>query len=300
MPGLRERLHINKIILIRRATVRVSMGSVTSRLFRRASYFAKALGLHSAVRPFYRQWNNLQYRSAGETYEVEVGGARARFHIPTRNEWTDFRTIEERPILDHLVSNLRRDDVFYDVGANLGLYSCLVADVVTEPIVAFEPHPSNADRLEDNAELNGADVSTFRCALADSTGEAELTIALDKVGSAGHTLISDWPSGHDSIRVPKVRGDEFIAREGLPHPNVLKIDVEGAERAVLGGLDATLSRPDCRLVYCETHAERLEKQGYSVADVRATLGSHGFAVTERPVREGRGESMLIGTKRSAD
>ncbi|WP_206668672.1 FkbM family methyltransferase [Halorubrum depositum] len=235
---------------------------------------------------------------AGDSYDVEIGRASARFGIPTRNEWTDFRTIEERPVLDHLVSNLRDDDVFYDVGANLGLYSCIAADVVTGPVVAFEPHPDNADRLEDNAALNGADVSTYRRALADSTGEAELALTLDKVGSAGHTLVSDWAAGDDRITVPKVRGDELIDREGLPRPTVLKIDVEGAERAVLDGLESTLSRPDCRSVYCETHAERLEKEGSSVADVRAALESHGFSLTEFSVREGKGESMLVGTKSS--
>lgn len=275
------------------------MGSVTSRVYGWGRHFVKASGLKPVILPLYRWWGQLQYRLAGETYEVEVGSAQARFHIPTRNEWTDFRTIRERPILDHLVSELRHDDVFYDVGANLGLYSCLVADVVTRPVIAFEPHPSNADRLEENADLNGADISVFRSALADSTGEADLTITLDKVGSAGHTLVSDWNSDLDSITIPKVRGDEFIAQEDLPRPTVLKIDVEGAEQAVLDGLETTLSRPDCRLVYCETHADRLEKQGSSVADVRATLESHGFSITEYPVRDGQGELMLVGAKSSS-
>ena len=272
------------------------MGTVTSRLYRWGRHFVETSGLKPVVLPLYRLGTHLQYRLAGETYEVEIGSARARFHIPTSNEWSDFRTIEEKPVLEHLLSNLRRDDVFYDIGANLGLYSCLVADVVSSPIVAFEPHPDNADRLEKNADLNGADISIFRCALADSTGEAELNITLDKVGSAGHTLVSDRTSGHDSIPVSKIRGDEFIAREDLPQPTVLKVDVEGAEQAVLDGMEESLSRPECRLVYCETHPNRLKKQGSSGADVRSTLESHGFAVTEQPIREGKGAMMLIGTK----
>lgn len=256
----------------------------------------KKSGLEPVARPLYRSLRRLQYELAGETYDVEIGGARAEFLIPTQNEWTDHRTIDERPILDHLISNVREDDVFYDVGANTGLYSCLVADVVERGPIAFEPHPDNANRLEENAELNGADVSLFRYALADSAGEAELTITLDDVGSAGHTLVSDWDGGVDSITIPKRRGDDLIAEEGLPQPTVLKIDVEGAEAAVLDGLEATLSRPECRLVYCETHADRLELQGSSVAAVREKLASHGFSVAERAVRQGKGETFLIGTK----
>lgn len=272
--------------------------SATKILYRGGRYAVKRLGLESLVRPLYRALIRLQYQLADKTYEVEIAGARARFHIPTINEWTDFRTIEERPILEHLLSNLRQDDVFYDVGANLGLYSCLAADVVSEPVIAFEPHPNNADRLEENADLNGGGISIFRYALADSTGEADLTIALDKLGSAGHTLVSGAPQNHGSITVPKIRGDELIAREDLPPPTVLKMDVEGAEQAVLDGLETTLSHPDCRLVYCETHADRLETMGSSVAELRETLDSHGFSITEYPVREGRGESMLIGTSES--
>lgn len=267
-----------------------------SRVSRGGRRLVKRLGIKPIVRPVYGRWVALQYRLAGDTCRVDAGGATARFRIPTRNEWSDFRSIEERSALESLVSDLRPDDVFYDVGANLGLYSCLAADVVNGPVIAFEPHPANADRLEANAAVNRADVSVFRQALADSTGEADLAITLDTVGSAGHTLVTDWDPTLDSIAVPKVRGDEFIDREGLPSPTVLKIDVEGAEGAVLAGLSETLSRPDCRLVYCETHADRLEEQGSSVADVRATLESHGFAVTDQPIREGRGELMLVGTK----
>jgi FkbM family methyltransferase len=252
----------------------------------------KTIGPDSIITPLYRLERQLQYRLAGETYAVEVSGARAQFLTPTKNEWSDFVSIAERPILEDIVSNIRPDDVFYDIGANTGLYSCLMADMVEQPVVAFEPHPENAGRLKQNAELNGADVSLFECALADSAGEAELSIVLDEIGSAGHSLVSD--DGLDRITVPKVRGDDLIADEDLPSPTVLKIDVEGAEHQVLEGLESTLSRSDCRMVYCETHANRLQAQGVSVSDVRDVLVSHGFSVTEVTVRQGKGETFLVG------
>jgi FkbM family methyltransferase len=252
---------------------------------------AKKVGPDPVIYPLYRLERRLRYRLAGETYPVEVSDARARFLIPTMNEWSDFVSLGERPILEDLAASVRRDDVFYDVGANTGLYSCLMADLVDSPVIAFEPHPENAERLRQNAELNGADVSVFECALADSAGNSELSIALDKVGSAGHSLVSD--EGFDTITVPKVRGDNFIADESLPAPTVLKIDVEGAEYQVLRGLESTLSRPDCRMVYCETHADRLRSQGVSVSDVQDELASHGFSVTEVTVREGKGETFLV-------
>ncbi|WP_435065590.1 FkbM family methyltransferase [Halobaculum sp. EA56] len=256
----------------------------------------KSLGLEPAVRPVYRAVRRSRYRLAGETCEVEVEGARAGFLIPTYNEWTDLNPVEERPVLARLVSDLRPDDVFYDIGANIGLYSCLVADAVSGPVFAFEPHPANADRLEENVELNGAEVTVFRCALADSTGSAELNVTLDEIGSAGHSLVSDPSEGLDRVTVETRRGDEFVTEQGLPRPTVLKIDVEGAESAVLDGLDSTLSDSRCRAVYCETHADRLASQGSSVTAVRDALASHGFAVSEHTVRQGKGETFLVGER----
>ena len=257
---------------------------------------ATRLGVRPLARRAYRSMRILEYKLAGETYTVEIGGANAEFLIPTQNEFSDLRQIEERPILEDLLDEIRPDDVFYDIGANIGLYSCLVADIVTEPVIAFEPHPANADRMEQNVELNDADVSLFRCALADADGEAELSITLDKVGSAGHSLVSDPNTSIGSVTITKRHGDDLIAEEGVPQPTVLKIDVEGAEFEVLKGLESTLSRTECRVVYCETHADRLESEGHSVAAVREILEEHGFSITDRVIRDGKGETFLIGKK----
>jgi hypothetical protein len=67
------------------------------------------------------------------------------------NEWTDFSTLDEHPVLEHLIQNVRPDHTFYHIGTNTR-YS----DLVDEPIIAFEPRPENADRMEENAELNDA------------------------------------------------------------------------------------------------------------------------------------------------
>jgi FkbM family methyltransferase len=238
----------------------------------------------------------LRYRAhtvRDETYRVTVGDATARFHVPTRQEFLDFHRLEERPVLAELLGELRPDDVFYDVGANIGLYACLVADRVDKPVVAFEPHPRNADRLAENARLNDTQIALHRIALAASDGTADLTLAPgfgpDRLGSAGHTLLTDYHRDTETseIEVSKRRGDDLISATDLPQPTVLKIDVEGAEADVVAGLEETLSQPECRLVYCETHEERLEAQGHSASGLRDTFEEHGFSVDERTVREGQ-------------
>jgi FkbM family methyltransferase len=234
------------------------------------------------------------HQARSGTYRVSVGEASAEFGIPTRQEFLDFDSIEERPILVDLIGELRPDDVFYDIGANIGLYTALVADVVDTEVIAFEPHPVNADRLEANVALNDAEVTVYRLALATSNGSTELTLdpgfPLERTGSARHTLLSNYyrhDDGLDTVRVTKQRGDHLVVAEELPPPTVLKIDVEGTEIDVLEGFESILSRPECRLVYCEVHNDRLQANGRSVSDLREFLRDCGFGVESASIRHGQ-------------
>jgi len=256
---------------------------------------ASRFGLRKPLDYAYGSYRSLSYRLAGDTYTVTVNDVSAEFLIPTHNEFTDLWKIDERPILADLLGELRADDVFYDIGANVGLYACLASQVTDTPVTAFEPHPDNAERLRQNMQHNRADISLFEHALIDEDGEAELAITLDKVGSAGHSLVTTAKE-HGTITISKRHGDEFIADNQLPAPTAIKIDVEGTEGAVLDGLSATLDQPSCRLVYCEVHGDRLQASGHSMVGIRSRLEGHGFAVTERVVRDGKGDTFLIGKK----
>lgn len=256
-----------------------------------AGRLATRLGVRPLAARAYQLWRDLRYtqhKLRSDTYRVTVGDAQADLYVPTKNEYFEFVQLRERPILEEMLSELQPDDVFYDLGANLGLHSCLVADVVEPTPVAFEPHPKNADRLEQNAELNESEISIQRVALAASSGSTQMQLSpgfdLDTVGSAGHTLLTEYyDEDSNLISVEKTTGDEFVATADMPSPTVLKIDVEGAEMDALKGFDSTLARPECRLIYCELHEDRLQSQGYSVSDIHAFLESRGFSVEERSI-----------------
>jgi FkbM family methyltransferase len=64
--------------------------------------------------------------------------------------------------------------------------------------------------------------------------------------------------GEGTKTVETVRGDSIISREGLESPDVVKIDVEGAEGLVIAGMSNSLSR--CRRIYCEIHIGNKEKK----------------------------------------
>lgn len=129
---------------------------------------------------------------------------------------------EERE-LDWLLPRLRKDDVVWDVGANIGIYSVLMAPRAAR-VVAFEPVAATLERLRDNLELNEAsNVTVVSEALSDTAGEATMATVLG--GAGGNHLLRGGERGDVSVRV--TTGDAYAAEHGAP--DVIKVDIEGFE-----------------------------------------------------------------------
>lgn len=233
---------------------------------------AAALGLESKIRTGY-SWL-LGLVSAEDTVTHDVGGISVSFRVLTGLEVQRFRNLmDESDVIESLLSEVTEDDVFYDVGANVGLYACFLSHIVDQT-VAFEPHPANIQRLEENIELNNlSNVIVRREALSDTNGTAELAVSGGGIAGEGrHSLQTD--STGDTIEVESVRGDELL--DDLPSPDVLKIDVEGAEMQVLRGFQNALG-DDCRLCYVEIHPDRFENYENPVARIQSLFSDLGFS-----------------------
>jgi len=214
---------------------------------------------------------------------VRIDDASATLRTTSMSEFGIVRNTRgpERPVYEDLIERLQPDDVFYDVGANIGLYTCLAGDVVRPGnVVAFEPYPPNADRLAENLALNGQETRVYRYALSDSREVVELSVLdTSEPGSAEHSIEETYAKTDrevETIEVETVAGSTLIREENLPAPSVLKIDVEGAGPAVLDGLTPHLRSDDCRLVYCEPHdnaealCERLDAYGFELEQIQLT------------------------------
>jgi hypothetical protein len=86
------------------------------------------------------------------------------------------------------------------------------------------------------------------------------------------------------MTVVQDRGDSLIARGAFPCPSHLKIDVEGAECAVLDGLTRTLCTPDLRRVFCEAHPSLLRASGESLESLESRFTGTGLSRTGRSER----------------
>ncbi len=156
----------------------------------------------------------------------------------------------ERPVQEALERIVRSGDVCYDIGANLGFFSLFLGRSVAGGglVYAFEPVPRNASMIERNADLNGIEnIRVMRMALSGEDGKGNLLLARH-VGGAMLREAGTPPDLAGSMVVATARVDTLVDRQEIRPPNVVKIDVEGAEMAVLLGMERTLQRWAPRVV----------------------------------------------------
>jgi FkbM family methyltransferase len=249
----------------------------------------------SSVRDFayYRVVNlfrRLQYRLSGSTTKIEIGGTVAEFQVKTYTEFIRFWYLqrEEENVIEDFLQNISTGDVFFDVGANVGLYTCLAGKILShDDIVAFEPHPMNTESLKENLRYNSVSASIESIGLADEQGEFRLKESGTEAGEGRHHLSTDDSEAGIAIQVDTL---DSVVRSTGQSPSVVKIDVEGAEMDVLRGGSDTFSSNDCRLLYCEIHPDKLEQFGSSREEVIQTIEEFGFQTT---ILDEKGEGVLM-------
>lgn len=240
-------------------------------------------GLREPVSDLY--WR-LQFALSDDTITRTVGPSTAQFHILTRYEFSRFNdpTLHgEVEVLTEILESLESSDVFYDVGANVGLHACFAGKHLTSgKVVCIEPHPKSVERLRENLELNDITGEVCEYAFASDYGSAELDLPEDQAGAVGSVEMSEVENGN-IVEVELVPGDDVIGPDGLPTPDVMKIDVDGGEMEVLSGLEDTLRNGSCRLIFCEIHPDALPNYGATEKEVRDMLTGLGYSLSERDV-----------------
>ena len=140
---------------------------------------------------------------------------------------------------------LRKDDLFLDVGANVGSYTVLASGVCRARTWAFEPDPGTMRHLKRNIAINSLDalVRVFECALGSEQGEVAFTVGLDTENRIA-------AANDKNVRMISLEPlDTVIAGS---QPIMIKVDVEGSEEGVLQGAKAVLANPCLRVLELET------------------------------------------------
>ena len=176
-----------------------------------------------------------------------------------------------------LEAYLRPNDVYIDIGANIGELTLTAAKIVGPQgtVYAAEAHPRIFGFLVGNLRMNKAhNVTTHNVALGDRTGS--LTFS-DKRSDEQNCVLAEGKG----LTVSVVTLDSLTV--GLSQIDLLKIDVEGYEPYVLQGANDTLRRTEC--VYLEACPQYLDYFGRSLGDLLAPLREAGLQ-TYRALEDG--------------
>jgi FkbM family methyltransferase len=146
----------------------------------------------------------------------------------------------------HLQKAIRRyvaaGDIVYDIGANLGYVSLSLSRQVgpNGRVLAFEPIPASIELFWQNMKINKiTNVRLWGCAASESTGKAVIRIA-ENLSTASLVWHQNDPSA-TQLEINTVAIDELVEAGEFGYPKFVKIDVEGAEGAVLQGMSRTIA-----------------------------------------------------------
>jgi FkbM family methyltransferase len=164
---------------------------------------------------------------------------------------------------------LRKDDLFIDIGANIGSYTVLAGGHIGAKVISIEPVPQTFAHLQRNIAINqmNNNVRAYNIALGSEKGELSFTTSLDTmnhVATAGDT---------NTIQVPVDALDTILDKE--EDPVLLKIDVEGFETHVLSGASSTLARNKLKAIIIELNGSG-EKYGYDEKKLHERLLENGY------------------------
>jgi FkbM family methyltransferase len=131
---------------------------------------------------------------------------------------------------------VKRGSVAYELGANYGMHTLLLAKLVGPAgrVYAFEPDPEIFSALNEQLTLNDLhNVDTMSVAVADQVGTACFDRAHHR--GAGHLVSANKVISTTSFQVRTTTLDKFVLLDGNAPPGFVKIDIEGAESAALQG-----------------------------------------------------------------
>jgi FkbM family methyltransferase len=184
----------------------------------------------------------------------------------TGNIYCGLHEFEDMGFLLHF---LRPEDLFVDVGANVGTYTVLASGQVGCETIAFEPLPSTFRKLENNVVLNRIEnkVSAHNVGVGSKKGTLKFTTDFDTVN---HVVTDTEQVSVTDVSVVPL--DEILVNRV---PLLMKIDVEGFEKEVLDGASNVLNNPKLKAIIIELNGSG-KRYGYSDEAIHLSLINRHF------------------------
>jgi FkbM family methyltransferase len=208
--------------------------------------------------------------------------------------WRAQTFFTEEPHTVAWLDRLQASDVYWDIGANVGLYAVYAAKFRRCQTVAFEPESQNYALLVENIVLNGVSARCLPAIIAVSE-RAEVSRLKVRYITKGGAFNAFQPSSEQGDAVPEsvqaaqsyerhegfeqllygCSVDDLVSRHGLTAPTHIKLDVDGLEPNIIAGAMQTIRSGSVRSILVE-----LNKKSAADMKIPGVLAQHGFRQTE--------------------
>lgn len=192
-----------------------------------------------------------------------VNGSSNTIVYATPNSLSAYRVLTvgtKEPETIEWLDRMTPDDVLFDIGANIGLFSLYASVGAGCRVFAFEPEARNFGLLNDNIGLNkiGDRCLAYCVGISDRSGFSTILLTQEALGSSGHqvqgALVGSIDISGRSTRpqgIQTVTLDDLVHVHELPMPSHIKIDVDGLEHAIVAGGQKVLADPRLKSVMIE-------------------------------------------------
>jgi FkbM family methyltransferase len=201
--------------------------------------------------------------------------------------------LHEPPIAALIRSELDSTSTFFDVGANLGFFTVLAANICTGPegsVHAFELDPALIPLIEDSLRLNkGRGTVRLNCvACADETGRFQAFQAVQEANpSTNQVILSTSERRNTEVQAMTLTLDHYY-RSTDAAPDLVKMDIEGAEALAVPGMLSLVAEAMPKLIL-EVHPEDVRELGGSPLELIEQLREAGGYNTVQQVESYRNE-----------
>ena len=167
--------------------------------------------------------------------------------------------------------------VGFDVGANVGLFTCTMADAGFTRVHSFEPIPDTFVRLKRNVRHNGIhDRCVLNCTSVGAIrGLAQFAQSIESPG-VNRLATPAVPFAHQLQQVPIISLDEYCSHYGIRDITLAKIDVEGMEELVLRGAKELMQRRAIKKILIEISPVNQPHVGLHVDGLLAAISELGY------------------------
>lgn len=229
------------------------------------------------------QKNNL---AVSQSFEVlPVGDGRLKYTSASNLERYRIESIFEKEpeTIAWIDGWTLKAPVFWDIGANIGIFSLYAAHKhIDATVFGFEPVSVNFTALVRNVSANpGIRVFPFHLALSDVERISDLFLSDLRTGNSGAQIeapMNDKGEQFQPLKVEKVLSlqmDYLVEKLGFPQPNFVKIDVDGRETSILAGMDSLINGPSLKSILVELNNQDEFDRWL------CTLGAGGFQLDKR-------------------